>query len=120
MSRFTRGARLSLAAAGIIVGLVGLAVWSFETEYGGNPVAGSESTGDGLERVFDVDETRLDASGQPVTTIVFEGTPEEAREFIQRRHEEGRDYRPAGAVIGLGVIIVIVAALPPWKRSPET
>jgi len=122
MLRFTLATRLTVFALGVLTVLVGLVAWSLETEYGGNPVAGSESTGDGGERVFDLDETRLDNQGQPITTIVFEGTPAEAAEFIRRRHEEGRSYAIPGLVIAVGGIAMVVAILPPWRRSrdPQT
>jgi len=86
-----RWMRVVLTVGGTLVVLVGLAAWSLETEYGGNGVIGS-ATSNGVTRVFDINEQSLDDEHQSVTTIVFQGTEAEARAFMDKRWNEGRNY----------------------------
>lgn len=110
--------RITLAALGLLVVFAGWVAWDVETEYGGNPVGGAEIS-NGVTRVFDVDEQSVDAEGHAVTTIVFEGTEAEAREFMEERWNEGRNYTIPVVIIALGGMLVLGAVFPPFGRKPE-
>lgn len=114
----TRSIRILMVVFGVFGVLVGLVAWSLETEYGGNGVGGSE-TSNGVTRVFDVDEQSVDAEGHAGTTIVFEGTEAEAREFMEERWNEGRNYTIPAVIIALGGMLVLGALFPPFGRKPE-
>lgn len=116
MRNLSISARVALAVIGLVVIMFGLGAWAFETEYGGNGVGGMELS-DGVTRVFDVDEQSVDADGHQVTTIVFEGTEEEAQAFAHKRWQEGRNYLIPGLVIGLGGLLFIGAFMPGRKRQ---
>lgn len=116
MGSLSISARVALAVIGLVVIMFGLGAWSLETEYGGNSVAGMEWSG-GVTRVFDVDEQSVDAEGHPVTTIVFEGTAEEAEAFAHQRWQEGRNYLIPGLVIGMGGLLVIGALIARERES---
>lgn len=118
MWRPTVRTRITLAALGLLVVFSGWVAWDVETEYGGNPVGGAE-TSNGVTRVFDVDEQSVDAEGHAVTTIVFEGTEAEAREFMEERWNEGRNYTIPVVIIALGGMLVLGAVSPPFGRKPE-
>lgn len=109
-------ARIAFGLLGLVVLIVGLGVWSFETEYGGNSVGGSE-TSDGITRVFDVDEGSIGPDGNPVTTIVFEGSESEARVFMDQRRGEGRNYTVPILILLLGVVLVALAIAPSFRGS---
>lgn len=119
MWHLRRSARIVMGGLGVLTVLVGLAAWSFETEYGGNAVGGSE-TSNGVTRVFDIDEQSVDAEGHPVTTIVFEGTEAEANAFIERRWSEGRNYAIPVVLMAVGGILFLGAVSPPYKRKPPS
>lgn len=114
----TRPIRILMMVLGVFGVLVGQVAWSLETEYGGNGVGGAEAS-NGVTRVFDVDEQSVDAEGHAVTTIVFEGTEAEAREFMEERWNEGRNYTIPVVIIALGGTLVVGAVFPPFGRKPE-
>lgn len=114
----TRSIRVLIGVLGVFAVLVGLALWSLETEYGGNGVGGSESF-NGVTRVFDVDEQSVDAEGHPVTTIVFEGTEAEAQAFMEQRWNEGRNYAIPAVTIAIGAILVLGAFLPSFGQQVD-
>lgn len=109
-------ARIALAAIGAVVVMFGLGAWALETEYGGNAVVGMEFS-NGVTRVFDVDEQSFDAKGHQMTTIVFEGTHEEATAYADARWSEGRNYLIPGVVIGIGALLVIGSLVPSRKKA---
>jgi hypothetical protein len=113
MWRPKRSTRITLAILGVLTVLVGTAVWSFETEYGGDGPGETEHLADGTERAYDINEQEVDDEGHQLRTLVFEGTPAEVEAYIEQRRSEGRSYLISGLIIGLGVILVIGAVLPP-------
>ncbi len=108
--------RIVLGTVGLLVGLVGLALWSLESEYGGKGVGGSE-TSNGVTRVFDIDEQSVDSEGHPVTTIVFEGTEAGANAYIEQRSREGRNYVVPSLTIGVAALLLVGAVVPASKSS---
>lgn len=113
-----RWMRVVLTVGGTLVVLVGLAAWSLETEYGGNGVIGS-ATSNGVTRVFDINEQSLDDEHQSVTTIVFQGTEAEARAFMDKRWNEGRNYTIPVLIIALGGIMILAPFVPSFGRSSD-
>lgn len=117
MWHMSKGKRIAFGVTGLLVGLCGLALWSLESEYGGNGVGGSE-TSNGVTRVFDIDEQAIDSEGRAVTTIVFEGTEAEANAYIEQRSKEGRNYVIPSLTLGFGVVLMVGAFLASSK-SPR-
>lgn len=110
MWHMSKGIRIAFGVAGLLVGLFGFVLWSFEAEYGGSGVGGSE-TSNGVTRVFDIDEQVTDSEGHPVTTMVFEGTKAEANAYIEQRSKEGRNYVIPSLTLSLGVVLLVGAFL---------
>jgi hypothetical protein len=99
-----RWQRIGLVVLGVIVVFAGLVAWTVEDQYG----HGLDFT---LEGRF-VYETGVDRP-------VFEGSAEEAREYMERRRAAvERDFVVPGVVIVLGVALVIASFLP-WQKLRE-
>jgi len=110
----SRAARLAVGVLGGLVVLVGLGVWSLESEYGSGLNFSTESDGT-VHRVFEVDEQAPEPEHR--FTVVFEGTEEEALAYIEQRRAEGTNLVIPGLIIGVGALIVI-AGLIPIRRTP--
>ena len=107
--KLSRTARVAVGVLGGLVVLVGLGVWSLETEYGSGLNFSTESDGT-VHRVFEVNEQAPEPEDR--FTAVFEGTEEEASAYIEQRRAEGRNLVIPGLIIGVGALIVIAALLP--------
>jgi hypothetical protein len=100
-----RSQRVSLLVLSLIVLFLGAAAWSVEDTYG----HGLDFT---LKGRF-VHETAVD---QPV----FDGTRQEADEYMERRRDSAeRDFLLPGAIIALGLALLIAAFLPWEKLRPQ-
>jgi len=112
---FTRSTRIRLAVLGVLVGLFGLAAWSFEKEYGSGTNFMVEQRAGGAAIVYDVDETSTDASSQTGTNPVFEGSEEEAMAYIEERRSQGLNFTLPITALGLGGLLLLASAAP-WRR----
>jgi hypothetical protein len=93
--------RLGLLVLGLIVLFAGLAAWSIEDTYG-----------HGLD--FTLRGRNVYEAG--VDDPVFEGSPQEARDYMERRRAAvERNFVVPGLIVALGVVLVIAAFLP-WQR----
>jgi alkanesulfonate monooxygenase SsuD/methylene tetrahydromethanopterin reductase-like flavin-dependent oxidoreductase (luciferase family) len=102
----SRANKITLVVLGSFVLFMGVVLWTAEDQYG----HGLDFT---LKGRF-VYEAGTDAP-------VFEGSPEEAREYMERERAEGeRNFVMPGLVIAAGLAAVIAAFLPwhaMWRRS---
>ncbi len=112
--KLSRASRVAVGVLGGLVVLVGLGVWSLESEYGSGLNFSVESDGT-VHRVFEIDEQAPDPEDR--LTVVFEGTEEEASAYIAQRRAETTNLVIPGLVVGVGVLTVI-AALIPIRRTP--
>jgi hypothetical protein len=93
--------RIGLLVLGLIVLFAGLAAWSIEDTYG-----------HGLD--FSLRGGNVYEAG--VQDPVFEGSPQEARDYMERRRAAvERNFVVPGLIVALGVVLVIAAFLP-WQR----
>jgi hypothetical protein len=96
-----RSQRVSLLLLGLIVLFMGAVAWSAENTYG----HGLDFT---LKGRF-VYETGVDHP-------VFEGSRQEADDYMERRRASGeRDFLMPGSIIVLGLVLLIVAFVP-WQK----
>lgn len=108
-------AHVAVGVLGVLVVLVGLGVWSLESEYGSglNFSVVSEGT---VHRVLEVDEQAPEPEDR--FTVVFEGTEEEASAYIEQRRAEGANFVIPGLIIGVGALLVIAALIPSRRTTP--
>ena len=114
--KLSRAARVAVGVLGGLVVLVGLGVWSLGSEYGSALNFSTESDGT-VHRVIEVDEQAPEPEDR--STVVFEGTEEEALAYIEQRRAEGTNLVIPGLIIGVGALIVIAALLPIRKTPPN-
>lgn len=115
--KLPRAARVAVAVLGGLVVVVGLGVWSWESEYGSGLNFSTESDGT-VHRVFEVDEQAPEPEDR--LTVVFEGTEEGALAYIEQRRAEGTNLVIPGLIIGVGALIVIAALISIRKTPPNT
>lgn len=112
--KLSRATRVAVGVLGGLVVLVGLGLWSWESEYGSGLDFSTESDGT-VHRVLEVDEQAPDSEDR--RTVVFEGTEEEALAYIEQRRAEGTNLVIPGLIIGVGALIVIAALIPIHKTT---
>lgn len=112
----SRAARVAVGVLGGLVVLVGLGIWVLESEYGSELDFSIESDGT-VHQVFEVDEQAPDSEDR--STVVFEGTEEEALAYIEQRRAEGTNLVVPGLIIGVGALIVIAALISIRKTPPN-
>ena len=98
--------RLVIAVLGLLVAFVGLVAWSIEGEYGSETNFLVETHGDATAIVYDVDEE------EGKRKEVFEGSPQEAAEYMERRRSEGQNFLLPGAIIAAGAMLVVLSLAP--------
>ena len=98
MQRPSTANRKALGVIGLVVIVIGLAAWSWQSTYGGTEFGGVEVSSDGAAQVYDPD-------GQ----VVFEGTEEEAAAFIEEGQGGFGVFLVPGLIIGLGAALIILA-----------
>ena len=99
--------RKTLVVIGLVLVVIGLAAWAWQSTYGGTEFGGVEIGPDGVAQVYDPD-------GQ----VVFEGTEEEADAFIEEAQGGFRVFLVPGLIIGLGAAVIILAIAAP-KKEPD-
>jgi len=122
--RLSIARRVAVAGFGVVMGFGGLALWEFETVYGGNPAPNFYRVFDGATvRLYDEEVTDgqviFDSEGHPVQVLVFEGSAEEANAY-EAQLGDGRNYLVflfPGLIITVGVVAVIVALIPARKNQ---
>jgi hypothetical protein len=114
--KLSRAARVAVGVVGGLVVLVGLGVWSLESEYGSGLNFSVEIEG-AVHRVLEGDEQAPDPEDR--RTVVFEGTEEEASAYIEQRRAEETNLVIPGLIIGVGILIVIAALIPIRKTPPN-
>jgi hypothetical protein len=114
--KLSKAARVAVVVLGVLVLLVGLLAWSLESEYGSGLNFSMESDGT-VHRVFEVDEQA--PAPEDRSTVVFEGTEEEASAYIQRRRAEGTNLVIPGLILGVGALMVVAALIPIRKKPPN-
>jgi hypothetical protein len=114
--KLSRAARVAVGVLGGLVVLVGLGVWSLGSEYGSGLNFSTESDGT-IHRVLEVNEQALETEDR--STVVFEGTEEEASAYIEQRRAEGTNLVIPGLIIGVGALLVIAALIPTRKTRPS-
>ena len=117
--KLSKDSRVAVGAFGVLVLVVGLGLWSYEREYGSGLNFAGESDGE-VVRVYEVNEQFPDAEGNPGTKLVFEGTEEEASEYMAQRRAERTNYLVPGLVIVFGALVVIAALIQPRKVHPTS
>jgi len=114
--KLSKAARVAVGVLGGLVVLVGLGVWSLESEYGSGLNFSTESDGT-VHRVFEVDEQAPEPEDR--FTVVFEGTEEEALAYIEQRRADGTNLVFPGLIVGAGALMVIAALIPTRKTRPN-
>jgi hypothetical protein len=105
--------RVVLIAVGVVLIVIGLFVWSIEDEYGSGLNFATEVGDDGTVTVYEVDE----AGGREV--LVFEGTPSETFEYMERRRSAGESFVTPIALIAIGAALVLLALVPSMRSIPD-
>jgi hypothetical protein len=98
MQRPVNATRKALVVIGLVLTVIGLAAWAWQSTYGGTEFGGVEIGRDGAAQVYDPD-------GQ----VVFEGTEEEAEAFIEEAQGGFGVFLVPGLIIGLGAALIILA-----------
>jgi hypothetical protein len=112
--------RIGIIVVGLIIGLVGLAAWSLEQDAGGGWNAGYIEPGPGdMYSVHEFDENYQGGTEEPATFVVFTGTADEARAYVDSR-SQAKNFVVPGVIIAVGVILVIVALIPSRKNTEQT
>jgi len=108
MQRLSTANRKALGVIGLVVIVIGLAAWSWQSTYGGTEFGGVEIDPDGAAQVYNPD-------GQ----VVFEGTEEEAEAFIEEAQGGFGVFLVPGLIIGLGAALIILAVAAPatYKKA---
>ncbi len=106
--KWSRATRVAVGVLGGLVVLIGLGVWSLESEYGSGLNFSVEFDGT-VHRVFEVDEQAPEPEDR--STVVFEGTEQEAMSYIEQRRAEGTNRIIPGVIIGVGTLMVIAALI---------
>ena len=116
MRRFSKVDRIALLVIAGVVVLTGVAVWSFQDTYGGTEYGDRVILADGTVRIF---ETR-DSEESP-KVVAFEGTAQQADEFLAETTGGFDVYWFPGLIIGVGGLLVVwalVAPARPKKQEP--
>jgi hypothetical protein len=106
MQRFSKANRKVLGVIGLVVVVIGLAAWSWQSTYGGTEFGGVEIGPDGAAQVYN-----------PHGQVVFEGTEEEAEVFIQEAQGGFGVFLVPGLIIGLGAALIVLAVAAPAKPN---
>jgi len=113
--------RILLVVSGGVLVLAGALAWSVgEDIFGGSgfdPELITETDGDTV-RIYEFYEHGLDREGQPVRSLVFEGSQEEADAFMAEPQAEDRNNQEPMLMIAVGAVTVIVALIP--VRKPRS
>ncbi|MET0564947.1 MAG: hypothetical protein ABW021_00685 [Acidimicrobiia bacterium] len=92
---------------GLVVIVIGLAAWSWQSTYGGTEFGGVEIGPDGAAaQVYN-----------PEGEVVFEGTEAEAEAFIEEAQGGFGVFLVPGLIIGLGAALIILAVAAPAKAK---
>ena len=102
----SRSARIVLLVLGLVIVLGGVFAWTVEDSYGSG-LDFSTRPSDGRIAVYEA------RSGEPV----FVGSRDEAFEYMERERAAGESFVLPGAVIAVGAILLLVAALA-GRRTP--
>ena len=105
MQRPANATRKALVAIGLVLVVIGLAGWAWQSTYGGTEFGGVEIGPDGAAQVYDHD-------GQ----VVFQGTEEEAEAFIEEAQGGFGVFLVPGLIIGLGAALIILSLAAPTKE----
>jgi hypothetical protein len=97
--------RAMLVVFGLILVFAGLVAWGIEDEYGSGlnffVVEGPATT-----TVYEESDGRR---------LLFEGTPQEARAYMERARAARESFLVPSLIIALGAVLVVVG-LVPWRR----
>jgi hypothetical protein len=94
----SRNLGVALVAFGVVVVFVGLAAWSIEDTYG-HGLNFTIAVEGGMATVYEEQTGR---------TPLFSGTNQAALDYVERRHATGKNFVVAGAIIAVGVVLVLV------------
>jgi hypothetical protein len=83
---------------GVVLVLVGVVSWAVEDVYGSGTNFLVAVDPDGSATVYD--------DGDSGRVVVFEGTEEQAREYMEERRGRGKSFVLPGAVVGAGVALI--------------
>jgi hypothetical protein len=109
VERSSTANRKALGVIGLVVIVIGLAAWSWQSTYGGTEFGGVEIGPDGAAQVYN-----------PDGEVVFEGTEEEAEAFIEDAQGGFGVFLVPGLIIGLGAALIILAVAAPAKaKKPQ-
>ena len=103
----SRSARIVLVVLGLVVVLGGVFAWTVEDSYGSG-LDFSTRPSDGQVAVYEAE-----SGDEPV----FVGSRDEAFEYMERERTAGESFVLPGAVIAVGAILLLVAALAGRRRQ---
>ncbi len=98
--------------AGVVLVLGGLFWVAYVNEYGGGTSYEIQEVG-GTGSVYVIDEQAQ------TETLVFEGTTEEARRYVEDRREAGRDVTLPYMTVGAGAVLTLATLGLGWRRTGD-
>jgi hypothetical protein len=102
----SRLVRIVLVLAGIVLLGAGWLAWMTEDEFGSGTDFSIKSIGTrGDVIVYETNEQT------GTRTEVFEGSPEDAREYMKKRRAEGRSFVTPGLLLALGGVLLVAGVL---------
>jgi hypothetical protein len=101
--------RAGIVLGGLVTLSVGLGAWAMEDRDGSGLDFSFERASRRVWSVYEEDEQGdVVRRGHPV----FEGSPREAAEYVDRRQAAGENYLMSGVIIGGGAVLILLGSFP--------
>lgn len=110
-SRQRTARSIGLIVLGVVLVLVGMVAWGWETEYGsGNDSMIEVDAITDVAKVYDLDEQA------GTRELVFEGTTAEAQAYAEEQRTSGRNYMIPALILAAGGALILLGVWPRRTR----